>query len=386
VVEAASDEARALGVVPGQTPRQAEHCCPEAVVLLADRVAYEAAFAALLTALGTCSPTVQPDRAGWGAELDASGLELLFGPAPALASELLRRAARAGLQARVGLGPNRLVARLAGGMAKRGGCRIVAPSEAREFLEWLPLEYLPLGEESRERLVLLGLECLGQLLRLPRAGLAQQVGADALELVRAAEASGELLTPYRPAEWLTAETELEFPLETREQLMLALQPVVERLTAELRERYLGAGAVRVRCSSTVQGPKACPVSARSPNGLSHSPCCHGETVEPRSGSPVESLVEGDVSDALVARLPARTQEAQTIVEAAVGLVQAGESAEGRSPDWLELGLGDLGGLKSRQGELFGGQRLRRIQVARAVNELAGRFRGRLQAPAFGLRS
>ena len=52
VVAAASEEARAVGVVPGQTPRQAEHCCPGAVVLTEDPLAYEATFRALLAALG----------------------------------------------------------------------------------------------------------------------------------------------------------------------------------------------------------------------------------------------------------------------------------------------------------------------------------------------
>src|SRR5215216_887923 len=224
-VGAASDEARALGVVPGQTLRQAEHLCPELVALPGSGEAYQAAFAALLAALSGCSPIVQADRAGWGAELDAGGLELLFGPDRALASELVRRAARAGLRARVGLGPNRLVARLAAGLAAPGTSIVVAPSEARVFLDPLPIDRLPLTEESCERLELLGVHSLGRLLRLPRTALARQVGPDALDLVRAADAEGEWLVPHRPPEWLAAETEVDGALETRQQLQWLLAPM-----------------------------------------------------------------------------------------------------------------------------------------------------------------
>jgi protein ImuB len=202
---------------------------------------------------------------------------------------------------------------------------------------------LPLSAESRERLELLGVRTFGQLLKLPRAGLARQVGSDALALVRAAEADGELLAAYRPTEWLLAEVELDGPLETREQLARLLEPLVGRLVGELRERYLGAGAVRLRFF---------PAREEGPGEVAH-------LLEP-TGSPAAILETGLRLASQVARQ---------------------EEAGARVPEWVELALGELGPLIGRQEGLFEGQSQRRRQAAQAVEELAGRFRDRLRAPA-----
>jgi DNA polymerase IV len=391
LVEAVSDEARALGVSPGHSLRQASYLCPEAAALAADPVAYEAAFETLLDALGSCSPIVQPDRGSrelqrssgppegragrWGAELDVSGLDLLFGPASALAAELVRRSSiSSGLLARVGLGPNRFVARLAAGLAKAGEFVVVEPSRARAFLEPLSLHSVSdelLGEESRERLELLGVRSLGQLLRLPRTGLARQVGPDALVLAQAVEADGSTssgLVPHRPNEWLVAESDPEGLLEVHEQFAQLVGSLAEDLAARLRERYLGAGVVRLRLgwASMVQDPTANERRPTSRIGL------HWTWAERQ------------------AHLAAPTASVDLILEAASRLAsdmkQSAEDA--RPPDSIELALGDLGPLVSSQSGLFearsprsaGG---RRAEAARAVEELAERFRGRLQAPAFG---
>lgn len=341
LVVAASDEATQMGVASGQTRRQAEHLCPGAALVGADPAAYQAACAALVAALRGCSPTVRAEPAAWGVELEVSGLELLFGPDPVLAAELGRRAARVGLRARVGLGPNRLVAALAARVAEPGGAVVVAPSGARAFLEPLAVARLPLGEESRERLELLGVRTFGQLLALPRAGLARQVGSDALALARAADATGELLVPERSEAWLRAELELEWALETREQLSQVAQPLIARLVARLRWRYLGARLVRLRLRW--------PAGGRSERQT---------------------------------RLPTATQSPQVLLEALLELAAGLRDDDAASPTGLAVELGELGPLRGRQVGLFEGQRLRRTQAARAVEELAGKFKGRLQAPSF----
>jgi nucleotidyltransferase/DNA polymerase involved in DNA repair len=355
VVEAASDEARQAGVRAGLTGRQAEHLCPEAILVTADQAAYERAFAALAAALRGCSPIVRAERPAWSLDLDARGLELLFGPDPVLAVELGRRAARAGLRARVGLGVNRLVAKLAAGLAEPGRPVVVAPSETGAFLAPLAVTHLPLSEESRERLALLGVRSFGRLLALPRAGLARQVGPDALALVQAAAAEGELLAPDRTASWLSAETELDWPIETRQQLELLVHPLVERLAAQLRWRYLGARQVRLRLTW-------------------------------RSGERTERQ----------RRMPNATQSVAVLVEALVELAghsrsrtsgpEAAPWFAARQPEALTVALGELEPPRGRQVGLFEAQRTRRTQAARAVEELAGKFRGRLQAPAFGQRA
>jgi DNA polymerase-4 len=413
IVEAVSEEARALGARAGQSARQAEHYCPEAAMLAADPTAYEAAFEALLAALAKCSPSVQKPALSlskgpksqvqgpkskvqgpracpelvegsearlYAAEVDASGLELLFGPPPELAAELVRRVfAASGLRVRVGLGPNRLVARLAAGRAGPGGFIVVAPSEARVFLEPLPLEALDgeVGEESLERLELLGVRTLGQLLYLPRAELARQVGPDALALVQAAEEAG--VTPvgqiYQPAEWLVAEADLEAPLETIEQFVQIVRPLAEGLVDQLRARHLGARLVRLRLGWEGRGD----AETRR----------RGETRMAQLAAPTGSagaIVEAAVRLALTGRPPGPIQGVDPRKNILTLLSSPMEMEQ--PPDWLELALGELGPLRGRQSGLFEGRSglERRAQAARAVVELARRFEGRLQAPAFGRRS
>ena len=219
----------------------------------------QAGLEAALKVLASFSPIVEPDPDGAGVYLDVRGLERLFGPPEALAAAISSKLAQdlplprgegwdEGILpgTRVGIAVNRLTARLAARLAPAAGWRVVAPGTMRDFLEPLPIGLLPLSEESLERLELLGVRTIGQLLRLPRAALGGQVGLDALALARALEVEDELLRAWRDDEWLILEADLDEPIETREQLVAALVPLAERLAEALRESYLGAQVVRLR--------------------------------------------------------------------------------------------------------------------------------------------
>ena len=161
--------------------------------------------------------------------------------------------------------------------------------------------------------------------------------------------------------------DLEMPLETRAQFAQLVGRLAEDLACSLRERHLGAGLVRLRLSD---GGRPC--FARAAGGARQ--------------------VDEAVWTERLARLPTPTDSAVVILETAArlgegpgigGAPDEGGEPEGQPPDWLELALGNLGPLVGRQAGLFEGQRLKRTQAAQAVDELAARFRGRLQAPAFG---
>lgn len=243
---------------------------------------------------------------------------------------------------------NRLVARLAAWAAGPGEWLVVERDATRAFLEPLPVGLLPLCEESLERLELLGIRRVGQLLRLPRAALGGQVGPDALAVARALEVEGELLRAWRDEAWLVREVDLDGPLETRAQLAGALGPLAEALAATLRERGHGARTVRLRAA----------------------------------GSPQAGWRERQVHFA------ERSAEAARLLEAAERLAvelaradppQADDGVEGRAPERLELGLGDLGPLGSRQPGLFEAQQ-RRLLAKPALAELRARFGERVRGP------
>jgi hypothetical protein len=315
----------------------------------------------LLRALATWSPVLEPeDTPGFrGAYMDARGLELqrflrglrrqVSQPEPAdvwpAGEDDPTGAAIEPLHLRTGLAKNRLVAKLVALAAPPGRWRLVEPAATRAFLEPLLVGLLPLSEESQERLSLLGIRTIGRLLRLPRAALGGQVGPDALAAARALEAEGELLRPWRGDAWLAGEAEVDGPLETRAQLRLALEPLLARLVDELRERRAGAQTVRVRAAG-------------------------------RDRRWRERCVY----------LPERTAELDGLLAAAEQLAEAlaGEIVTPETdllgPERLEVALGDLGRLASRQPGLFEAQH-RRALAAPALAELRARFGSRVQVGA-----
>ena len=116
VVSTASYEARAYGVGSGMALRIAARRCPEAVFLPVDRAAYDAASAQVMDALRSLEATVQV--MGW----DEAFLAVETGDPEAVARLAQQRVlAASGLACTVGIGRNRLQAKMATGFGKPAG-------------------------------------------------------------------------------------------------------------------------------------------------------------------------------------------------------------------------------------------------------------------------
>jgi nucleotidyltransferase/DNA polymerase involved in DNA repair len=116
VVSTASYEARAYGVHSGQPLRTAARRCPDAVFLPVDRPVYEAASERVMAALRSFGAVVEV--LGW----DEAFLAVDGDDPEAVAGEIRRRVrAATGLDCSVGIGHNKLQAKLATGFAKPGG-------------------------------------------------------------------------------------------------------------------------------------------------------------------------------------------------------------------------------------------------------------------------
>ncbi len=70
---------------------------------------------------------------------------------------------------------------------------IIPPGETRQAIETLPVESLRIGEETVATLSRLGVHFIGQLLRLPRAGLAPRLGKSLVRRIE--QALGEVDEP-----------------------------------------------------------------------------------------------------------------------------------------------------------------------------------------------
>ncbi|MFE8033864.1 DNA polymerase IV [Thiohalocapsa marina] len=181
VVATCSYEARRYGVRSAMPIAvAARRLPPETVYVRPDMARYARVSREIMRVLQTLSPAVEPVSID-EAYLDCSGLEQLIGP-----PEVIGRRAKAaireavGLTASVGLGPNRLIAKLASDSHKPDGLTLVPAEQVQAFLDPMPLAVLRgVGVKTAPRLERLGLRTVGDVRRLPLETLRRQLGARA---------------------------------------------------------------------------------------------------------------------------------------------------------------------------------------------------------------
>src|SRR5262245_61865313 len=123
---------------------------------------------------------------------------------------------------------------------------ILPPGETERVLLPLPLSALRLSSEAIEMLKELGIERIGQLADLPRAGVPGRFGPLVLErLDQAMGRRPELIVPHRAVAEVQAGFAFEYATEQRQPLLFALDQLLERIEATLRDR--NRGARRVEC-------------------------------------------------------------------------------------------------------------------------------------------
>ncbi len=178
VVAACSYEARRYGVHSAMPISEAARRLPPETVYVRPRMAvYTAVSREVLAALATISPVVEPVSID-EAYLDVSGLERLFGSPEAIgrrARDAVREAV--GLSASVGIGPNRLVAKLASEHRKPDGLTVIAREGVQDFLDPMPLPVLHgVGAKTASALERMGLHTVGDVRRMPIEELRRRLG------------------------------------------------------------------------------------------------------------------------------------------------------------------------------------------------------------------
>jgi protein ImuB len=188
--------------------------------------------------------------------LDVSGLGPLFGGEEALLRKIVAEFARQGYQARAAvadsLGAAWAVARFA--TASRGDSPattwIVPTGQSETALAPLPLAALRIPAAAIALLQQLGIQEVGQLLRLPRVSLTSRFG-DRL-ILRIDQALGrarEVIVAHRPQPTFQAEWLLEYPTAQRELVELITRQLIERVSHLLVDQNRGAVRLEIclRC-------------------------------------------------------------------------------------------------------------------------------------------
>ena len=201
VVLSASYEARQYGVDSGIPAARAGRLCPQAIFLRPNFKTYVQASKKFMAILREFSPRVEPTSLD-EAYIDYTGCEPLHGPVRQAAEKLRKEVLETiAVTASVGIGPSRVVAKVASAAAKPDGVIYVAPGDEAAFLGPLHVRKLPgIGPKAQANLERLGIKTLGQLAELSDEFLRRQFGTHGPGLrLRAAGIDGGSIHEGRPA-------------------------------------------------------------------------------------------------------------------------------------------------------------------------------------------
>jgi DNA polymerase-4 len=184
------------------------------------------------------------------AYLDFAGTERLYPVSLLPVAEALRDEVRreTGLDCSVGIGPNRMVAKLASDCAKPRGLMEVRAGWEEGFLAGLPLKALPgVGPKTAERWATLGLTDVVQVQRMERDALERLIGPEAKLLkLRAHGYGGSALRADRLPRSVSRETTLSRDQRNPDELETILALLTARVAGQLREEHLVARTVTLK--------------------------------------------------------------------------------------------------------------------------------------------
>ncbi|MCK0116622.1 DNA polymerase IV [Isoptericola sp. S6320L] len=177
VVLAATYEARAYGVRSAMSMAHATRRCPQAVVVAPDHRRYREVSRSVMSMLGDITAVVEQVSVD-EAFLDVAGARRRLGR-PTEIGAALREQVRAahGITCSVGIGRNKLVAKLASTHAKPDGMLLVPAAATESFLRALPVGALwGVGEKTEQVLARWGITTVAQLADTDVAVLQAAVG------------------------------------------------------------------------------------------------------------------------------------------------------------------------------------------------------------------
>ncbi|MEO6080342.1 MAG: hypothetical protein ABIQ86_11250 [Steroidobacteraceae bacterium] len=185
--------------------------------------------------------------------LELAGSQRLFGGMPALLAAL-RAAFPRPLQ--LAMAPTPLAAVL---LARAGrNCCIASQARLAGRLAPLSLSHLHWPEEELACLASMGVTTLGELLRLPRAGLARRIGPKRLwQLDRLTGLRPDPRVAIAVVERFVEQVNPDHETVDRERLLLALTPALTRLEEFLRDRQRGIMALRLTLHYRHAAPQVC---------------------------------------------------------------------------------------------------------------------------------
>ncbi len=243
VVVACCVRAARAGVRPGMVLADARAVLSNPRVVEHDPDRMDCSLRALAVWARRFSPTVAPDPPD-GLTIDVTGCARLFGGEPTLIARARRELQRTGFSVRLAIGPT---IGCAWACARFGedGVQLTA-DRVRTSLAPLPIAALRLDARTCDELAELGLDSIGDLMRVPRRTIPSRFGSEIL--MRLDQAMGEAIEtvePVRLAPEFAAERVFDGPTTRTDAIEMCARELLTEVAASLRATDRGARRIEL---------------------------------------------------------------------------------------------------------------------------------------------
>jgi DNA polymerase-4 len=228
-------EARKFGVRSAMPTFMALQRCPNLIVLPTRFDVYRREAAIIRGILYQFTSIIEP------LSLDEAYLDVTSHPStPAALAQEIRSAIfrTTKLTSSAGIGPNKLIAKIASEVNKPNGQFEVRPEQVSDFMKDLPVRKIwGIGEKSERKLEELGVKTCGELQRFSRPELVNVFGKFGLELHELCRGIDDRpVEPDRPRKSLSTEETFAVDLATLEQCEEKLEELFQDVMADLAQK------------------------------------------------------------------------------------------------------------------------------------------------------
>ena len=228
-------EARKFGVRSAMPTFMALQRCPDLIVLPTRFDVYRREAAVIRAILHRFTSLIEP------LSLDEAYLDVTEHPgAPGPLAQVVRGTIfrKTRLTSSAGIGPNKLIAKIASEINKPNGQFEVTPEQVPDFMEKLPVRKISgIGEKTERKLEELGVKTCSELQRFSRPELVDlfgKFGLDLYDLCRGID--HRPVEPDRPRKSLSTEETFAIDLATLEQCEEKLEELFQDLMADLAQK------------------------------------------------------------------------------------------------------------------------------------------------------
>ncbi|MEM4098200.1 MAG: DNA polymerase IV [Candidatus Micrarchaeaceae archaeon] len=253
VVSTASYEARKYGIRSGMPISAAYRLKKDAIFLPVDEPYYESVSEKVMAVIRGFSEKFEQVSID-EAYIDVSEKIKDYDSAMAYAKSIKERMLKeTGLRCSIGIGPNKLIAKMACEASKPDGIKLVKEDEAKKFLADMPIEKLyGVGKKSAEKLKALGFKKISDIANANPIILFENFGSFGAELSRSANGidNSEVISNY-PVKSIGRER--TFEQDTADPLTIknALRQMSDEVASELKKQGFSFKTVtlKIRYSS-----------------------------------------------------------------------------------------------------------------------------------------